>query len=90
MATLLLSAQAAADTWDSTADTVRYTANIAATNYTTTAEQLAGLAELVNGGNTATTPTIELLDLKGDVKINFSALHCQETARFFSNRRYGK
>ena len=49
----------AADTWDGTADTSWY--NDTDTEFTlTTAEQLAGLAELVDGGNTFAGKTVKL------------------------------
>lgn len=48
-----------ADTWDGTADTSWYNEN--ATTFTlATAEQLAGLSELVDGGNTFSGKTIKL------------------------------
>ena len=47
------------DVWDGTADTSWYSAD--ATTFTlTTAEQLAGLAQLVNGGNTFSGKTVKL------------------------------
>ena len=47
------------DTWDGTVDTSWY--NDTDTEFTlTTAEQLAGLAELVDGGNTFTSKTVKL------------------------------
>ena len=60
-------ASEAVDTWDGTADTTWY--NDADTEFTlTTAEQLAGLAVLVNGGNSFSGKTVKLgadLDISG-------------------------
>lgn len=59
------------DTWDGTADTAWYYADPTATEFTlTTAEELAGLADLVDDGNTFADKTIKLgknLDLAGTV-----------------------
>lgn len=53
--------QAASDTWDGTVDTDWYTSNETATEYTlTTAEQLAGLASLVNNWTNFAGKTIKL------------------------------
>ncbi|MCL1946924.1 MAG: hypothetical protein FWF51_07230, partial [Chitinivibrionia bacterium] len=47
--------------WDGTANTAWYTSNSSAAEFTiTTAEQLAGLADLVNGGNNFSGKTIKL------------------------------
>jgi len=53
--------QAASDTWDGTVDTDWYTGNETAAEYTlTTAEQLAGLASLVNNWTNFAGKTIKL------------------------------
>ena len=71
-------ADAATDVWDGTTDTSWYDETSEKTSYEiTTAEQLAGLAELVNDGNTFKGVTITLgtdLDLSGDswIPIGFS------------------
>ncbi len=53
--------QAASDTWDGTVDTDWYTSNETAAEYTlTTAEQLAGLASLVNNWTNFAGKTIKL------------------------------
>ncbi len=62
-------AEHSADTWDGTADTTWYDPANPLTEYEiTTAEQLAGLSELVDGGNNFAGKTVKLgkdLDLAG-------------------------
>ena len=61
------------DEWDGTADTTWY--NDTDTEFTiTTAEQVAGLAELVNGGNTFENKTVKL---GGDID-----LYCEDTSEY--------
>ena len=71
MGTVAFANNAEADVWDGTVDTSWY--NGTDTEFElTTAEQLAGLAELVNGGNTFEGKTINLgsdLDLSNEVWI---------------------
>ncbi len=70
MATLPLSVQAA-DIWSGEIDTEWYTTNIDATDYTiTTAEQLAGLANIVNSTDDFSGTTITL---GGDIELGGSA-----------------
>ena len=73
MALILLPAAAlaadGADTWDGSADTSWYTEPSTTNTYTiTTAAQLAGLAQLVNDGNSFSGKTVKLgadIDLAG-------------------------
>lgn len=77
-------ADAPVDTWDGTADTTSwYNANDAELTLST-AEAVAGLAELVNGGNTFEGKTIKLdadLDLKGE---NWTPIGSKEEGKYFT------
>lgn len=71
MTLCLLPLTASAANWIDYADTTWYNNNQSATDFTiTTAEQLAGLASLANGGNTFSTKTVTL---GADIVLNENA-----------------